>query len=195
MTDVYIHVYLTNILLQYLKGWFIFFAWVRTSDKSTFIFHSAVQKTCDNLSNPANGRVVLSGNNPGSTATYRCNAGFRLRGESRRTCQTNGQWSGKAPTCQREFNITTPSASMQSLAYLCCSFSIAAVRCRRLNNPSDGSVSLSGTTVGSTATYSCNDGFTLQGQSTRTCQSNSQWSGSAPTCQRKRDVANLALHS
>ena len=176
-------------------GGSFFCAWVRTSDKNSFIFHSAVQKTCGNLGNPANGRVVLSGNNPGSTATYRCNAGFRLQGESRRRCQTNGQWSGKAPTCQREFNITTPCADVQSLAHLCCSFSIVAVRCRRLSNPSDGSVSLSGTTAGSTATYSCDDGFTLQGRSTRTCQTNSQWSGSAPTCERKQDVANLALHS
>ena len=83
---------------------------------------------------------------------------------------------------------------MQSLAHLCCSFPIVAVQCRSLNNPKDGSVSLSGTTVGSTATYTCNDGFRLQGQSTRTCQTNGQWSRRAPTCQRKLDVANLCDH-
>ena len=54
---------------------------------------------------------------------------------------------------------------------------------------------LTGTVVDSTATYSCNDGFTLEGQSTRTCQDDGEWSGSAPTCERKLDVANLCIHA
>ena len=54
---------------------------------------------------------------------------------------------------------------------------------------------LTGTIVDSTATYSCNDGFTLEGQSTRTCQDDGEWSGSAPTCERKLDVANLCIHA
>ena len=61
--------------------------------------------------------------------------------------------------------------------------STAAVDCRNLDNPTNGRVDFAGTTFGSTATYTCNVGFELQGESTRTCQSNSQWSGNAPTCE------------
>ena len=39
--------------------------------------------------------------------------------------------------------------------------------------------------VGSVVTYSCDIGYTLNGGSTRTCQSDGTWSGSAPTCSRK----------
>ena len=80
---------------------------------------------------------------------------------------------------------------------LCVALSLSTVAddCGPLNPPTDGLVSITGTTVGSTATYTCNDGFGLQGQSTRTCQTNGQWSGSAPICQRKLDVANLCIHA
>ena len=57
--------------------------------------------------------------------------------------------------------------------------------CGPLPNPANGQVSHSaGTTFGQTATYRCNHaGYNLVGDSTRTCQANREWSGSAPTCQ------------
>ena len=56
--------------------------------------------------------------------------------------------------------------------------------CGTLPNPSNGSVShTAGTTFGQTATYSCNTGYTLVGNDTRTCQADGMWSGSEPTCQ------------
>ena len=39
------------------------------------------------------------------------------------------------------------------------------------------------TTLGQNATYSCNTGYNLVGDSIRTCQRTGNWSGSAPTCQ------------
>ena len=60
-----------------------------------------------------------------------------------------------------------------------------AVDCGPLDPPMDGSVTLTGTVFGSVATYSCNDGFRLEGEETRECQANSLWSGRAPTCTRK----------
>ena len=56
---------------------------------------------CANLPTPQNGRVDQRGNNPGDIATYICNSGYELVGQSTRTCQTSGQWSGDAPTCER----------------------------------------------------------------------------------------------
>ena len=57
---------------------------------------------CPNLPDPFNGRVNQRGNNPGDRASYTCNSGYELQGDSTRTCQNNGQWSGDAPTCERE---------------------------------------------------------------------------------------------
>lgn len=55
--------------------------------------------------------------------------------------------------------------------------------CENLTNPFNGVVSLNGTLVGSLAMYSCSMGYNLVGINTRSCQSDGQWSGSAPTCQ------------
>ena len=60
---------------------------------------------------------------------------------------------------------------------------VAAVDCGTLNAPANGQVSHSaGTAFGQTATYSCDIGYILMGDSTRTCQAMGMWSGSAPTC-------------
>ena len=56
------------------------------------------------------------------------------------------------------------------------------VNCAVLSDVTDGSVSLSGTTVGSIATYFCDAGFSLSGSDVRTCQNDGQWSGTEPTC-------------
>ena len=61
-------------------------------------------------------------------------------------------------------------------------FILAVVDCGSLSNPRFGSVDLTGTDFGSTATYSCQKGYVLSGKSTRTCQANGQWSGVAPVC-------------
>ena len=59
------------------------------------------------------------------------------------------------------------------------------VDCGSLPNPGNGGVSLSGTVFGSVATYNCNDGFTLEGETTRQCESSGLWSGTPPTCKRE----------
>ena len=59
------------------------------------------------------------------------------------------------------------------------------VDCGTLTNPANGQVNhTAGTTFGQTATYSCNTGYNLVGDNTRTCQATGEWSGSEPTCER-----------
>ena len=61
---------------------------------------------------------------------------------------------------------------------------LTVVDCGNLTDPDNGQVDLTaGTTFGQNATYSCNTGYNLVGDSTRTCQAEEDWSGSAPTCQ------------
>ncbi len=58
-----------------------------------------------------------------------------------------------------------------------------AVDCGDLTDPSNGAVDTSsGTTFMMNATYICNTGYTLVGTVTRTCQANTMWSLTAPTC-------------
>ena len=61
---------------------------------------------------------------------------------------------------------------------------LTVVDCGTLTNPANGQVShTAGTTFGQTATYSCNTGYNLMGNSIRTCQATGVWSGSASSCQ------------
>ena len=65
---------------------------------------------------------------------------------------------------------------------------MTVANCGPLSAPDDGQVSFEpdGTTVfRSRAVYSCNTGFTLDGDKTRVCREDETWSGSAPTCVRK----------
>ena len=60
--------------------------------------------------------------------------------------------------------------------------------CSELSNPAFGTVTLSGRTLNSTATYTCNSGYNLVGIPTRTCEelnfATADWSGTAPICER-----------
>ena len=57
-----------------------------------------------------------------------------------------------------------------------------AKNCEELSNPNNGGVTYSETTYQSVATYSCDTGFELVGDRTRTCSAEGTWSGSQPGC-------------
>ena len=64
-------------------------------------FLSLTAVDCGDLTDPANGRVDhTAGSSLGQTAQYSCDTGYNLVGDSTRTCQATGNWSGSAPTCQ-----------------------------------------------------------------------------------------------
>lgn len=60
-----------------------------------------------------------------------------------------------------------------------------AIDCGPLPAPVKGEVSLTATVFESVATYSCFPGYTLQGNATRECGADAQWTGQAPTCESK----------
>ena len=60
----------------------------------------------------------------------------------------------------------------------------SVVDCGSLTDPVNGQVNTNGTTFGETAIYSCDTGYNLVGNNTRTCQATGQWSGNEPTCER-----------
>ena len=112
---------------------------------------------CVSLSSPTNGHVSLNTTTFGSVATYICDDGYRLSGQSMTICQAEGTWSGSTPTC-------------------------AIVDCGQLDNITSGQNTQPITTYGSSATYSCDSGYTLNGPNSRTCQADGYWSGSEPSC-------------
>ncbi len=122
-----------------------------------------VPVSCGGLSSPSNGSVSTPDTNYGGTASYSCQSGYELNGSSTRTCQSNGSWSGSAPTC----DAPECTGSCQALS---------GITFGSVQNPSPR-------TCGSTATYTCQNGYELHGNTSRTCQANGQWSGSTPTCQ------------
>ena len=64
---------------------------------------------CFNLTQISSGMISYSGsgesteNRPiGTVTTYSCDTGYTLNGDRIRTCQSDGTWSGSAPTCKSE---------------------------------------------------------------------------------------------
>ena len=51
-------------------------------------------------------------------------------------------------------------------------------------NPSNGGVSQSGTSYGSIANYSCDGGYTMNGDANRMCDSDGSWTGDPPKCSK-----------
>ncbi|XP_011409624.1 PREDICTED: CUB and sushi domain-containing protein 1-like [Amphimedon queenslandica] len=116
---------------------------------------------CGRLQAPMDGSIAFQFDLTtfNSVATYSCNFGFTLIGSANRTCQLNGSWSPDAPTC----NVTD---------------------CGTLDfDRSTTDVVKNGTGLYAVARYSCIIGYVLQGNSIRTCQTNSMWSGTDPTCE------------
>ena len=61
---------------------------------------------------------------------------------------------------------------------------IVAVNCGDPGTLTNGQRSLSSTTYNSVVTFTCDVGYTLQGSNSRICQSDRQWNGSVPQCNR-----------
>jgi hypothetical protein len=115
---------------------------------------------CPVLENPANGVVMTTGLSPGDTATYTCDPGYELVGTAVQTCGNNGEWSDVPPTCR----LAPPPD------------------CPPLANPANGMVEMSGVAPGSTATYTCNAGYVVNGTDILTCSSEGAWEPQPPTC-------------
>lgn len=61
-----------------------------------------------------------------------------------------------------------------------------AKSCPRLERPANSRIAVTRYTVGGSATYTCDEHFTMQGKNRRICMSTGTWSGTEPTCTSKR---------
>ena len=81
--------------------------------------------------------------------------------------------------------------------YLCLhldsSISFTVMECADLSPPENGDIMLTGTTVGSTASYKCKEGYVLDGDGIRTCMNNETWSGNPPLCKTYSSPDEIAI--
>ncbi|XP_055886163.1 sushi, von Willebrand factor type A, EGF and pentraxin domain-containing protein 1-like [Biomphalaria glabrata] len=115
-------------------------------------------------------RVLYSNLSYLSSATFSCEAGYQLVGQSSILCLETGQWSEESPDCSP----------------LDCSHPVEIPH---------GSLIASGTTFGSYVTYSCHSGYQLKGDRVIYCSQQGTWDGSIPSCDIKDcrmplDIAN-----
>ncbi|XP_071548908.1 P-selectin-like [Panulirus ornatus] len=95
----------------------------------------------------------------GSVATYRCDRGHVVDGQSMRTCLSNGTWNHKPPTCN----------------YVDCGLPEAL-------NPGTFRLLSNSTSYGSQVSYECTENWKLEGRIRRFCQANGTWVGETPKC-------------
>ena len=113
---------------------------------------------CGDPGEPAFGRGRLKNTTFQSTVTYTCaNSNYRLEGVTTRRCLNNGSWSGHLPSC-------------------------VLINCGLPESLTFGGVNFSNSTIGSVATYRCQEGYRLVGIAQRTCLDNETWSGVVPLC-------------
>ncbi len=114
----------------------------------------------------------------GTVATYTCNTGYTLDGAATRTCVESTGWNiTELPTCNSELAVVFNYFN---------NYTAPVVKCGALTNPTNGTVNTSsGITYQETATYTCANGYILNGTNNRTCQSDALWSFAEPTCDRE----------
>uniref|UniRef100_A0A672YPS0 Sushi, von Willebrand factor type A, EGF and pentraxin domain-containing protein 1 n=1 Tax=Sphaeramia orbicularis TaxID=375764 RepID=A0A672YPS0_9TELE len=86
-----------------------------------------------------------------------CPPGFLLKGKSISVCQADGTWSHEGPTC-------------------------VLTQCEKPSSIPNGQVLGSEFGFNSKVKYECDEGYTLNGDSTRICQSNGLWDKPVPRC-------------
>lgn len=68
------------------------------------------------------------------------------------------------------------------------------VMCSRLSQPANGQVVWESTDFNSVATYSCNDGYMLNGVSEHVCQASGFWSDRPPYCSQTPLIPTFVTH-
>lgn len=71
------------------------------SELVTAVFSTGV--SCRFPGHILNGHIEGLGYSYGDTVTYTCNPGFLLKGDSNRSCQADGKWSGDQPSCDGKY--------------------------------------------------------------------------------------------
>ncbi|XP_064626004.1 sushi, von Willebrand factor type A, EGF and pentraxin domain-containing protein 1-like [Lineus longissimus] len=114
------------------------------------------RKTCPDLPPIVNGHTEGK-STYGSTVIYSCDIAYILLGETRLSCNEDGEWSAAPPVCEE----------------IVCPFP---------NPLENGEVTMTGVTFKDVARFTCHRGYKITGSPLRRCQNISAWSGVTPKC-------------
>ena len=144
-------------------------------------------------------------------AIFTCNTGFTSNGFVVQTCGILGEWSGGPVTCEGKYNFWTFWV-LRRIWYACINthqprwnfflrknlvwldllkenllFTAQSdtISCPVLRAPENGAINISNTLVGDTVSFTCNDGYLLNGSSVRECM---MWTGTETSCDREFKV-------
>nr|ADX36428.1 complement factor B [Apostichopus japonicus] len=106
-----------------------------------------------------NGAVYETSNMVGANATFRCDSGYELIGDSRLTCTRTGRWNGSIPVCDTGEN-----------------------HCPVLGIPLNGYKTGDRYNANDGVEFHCNAGYTLIGSQFRSCRPTGMWSGEPVKC-------------
>ncbi|XP_028660616.2 LOW QUALITY PROTEIN: sushi, von Willebrand factor type A, EGF and pentraxin domain-containing protein 1 [Erpetoichthys calabaricus] len=112
---------------------------------------------CGKPTIPENAIMKGSDYTYGNKVIFSCNTGFVLMGQAEIICLANGSWSELFQQCK-------------------------PVMCPEPQNIENGNHTLNGRTYLSTVTYTCNNGYRLQGPSSLICESMENWNDTVPVC-------------
>uniref|UniRef100_A0A665VI70 Selectin E n=1 Tax=Echeneis naucrates TaxID=173247 RepID=A0A665VI70_ECHNA len=95
----------------------------------------------------------------GNACSFSCFSGYDLVGESKLTCTASAEWSDKMPRCE-------------------------VVRCPLLDAPENGHINCSDNQPEYTSqcSFTCSQGYTLDGNEQLTCSHRGNWTGERPVC-------------
>uniref|UniRef100_A0A3P8R6X3 Selectin E n=1 Tax=Astatotilapia calliptera TaxID=8154 RepID=A0A3P8R6X3_ASTCA len=122
--------------------------------------------TCLLLEAPENGHISCSSTESvySSQCSFTCDQGYSLEGPELLTCGHHGNWTAEKPTCQA---ILCQNPEREAPLIMQCSESETELR------------------PNSTCSFSCEEGFELQGANTIKCSEDGQWNENIPTCKAK----------
>ncbi|XP_030583129.1 E-selectin-like [Archocentrus centrarchus] len=105
----------------------------------------------------------------GVVCNFTCDEGHELQGALSMECTNPGHWTSRPPTC-------------------------TVVRCPLLEAPENGHVNCSGTesVYNSQCSFTCDQGYTLEGHELLICDHHGNWTGDKPTCQAPSPVTVIS---
>ncbi|CAH1243823.1 PTPRA [Branchiostoma lanceolatum] len=145
-----------------------YFCWCNRGYRLNSDGHACDRVQCPTLTAPENGAVTGS-NSYQDEVQFSCNHGYQLIGDSSRTCQLQAdrKWTGADPTC-------------------------IGVQCPTITAPENGAVT-GGNSYQAVVQFTCNHGYQLIGDSSRTCQADGTWTGADPACIGPSDITPTSV--
>jgi len=122
---------------------------------------------CPGLKAPANGALDKNAGKTGDAVAITCNDGYRLDGVPALNCLATSKWDNPMPTC-------------------------VPLSCPPLTYLFNGRSTAHGGVTGTTVTFSCNEGYVLEGATTTFCDVNTKWTNDVPKCNPKPCPALVA---